>query len=116
MDAKNLICDYFKESQGYDLFTYKESGFVFYRALGPEFHIAHYYISPEERKKGHTSQVGAALEEIARNKGCTYLSCIVTQEKGKEAIQSRLVKIYLDFGFKIMITNDRAIIMAKDIK
>jgi len=97
-----MIADYFKEMQQYELLEEPGVGFIMYRIFGEEFHIGHFYITPENRKNQNTMKFGMMGQQIAKEKGCKFISGIVTLGERDPATVSRLVKNYIQFGCNIV--------------
>ena len=111
-----MVADYFLETSGYNTVEVPEVGFYMWRKFDEECHIGHFYILPEKRKGQIAPTIGADMEKVARENGCTYLSCIVDFENRTNDVASRLIKVYLNFGFVIhSMYNNTQVIFKKEL-
>lgn len=112
-----MIASYFKEMQGYEHLELPKVGFMLYRVFEKEFHIGHIYIEPEFRRSKRVLDFGVLAEKKAKEMGCGYLSCVVTLGLQNNKISSRLVRVYLEYGFEIMeVIGNSQIVFKKDLK
>jgi len=111
----NMIANYFNDLQGYEYHEIPDTGFIMYRVDGPEFHIGHFYVKPEKRKNMNTALFGSIGEQIARERGCTYVSGIITVGDRPPEVTARLCQMYLKFGCHIAELLGNCIIFKKDL-
>ena len=112
----NLVAAYFKEMQDYDYYEIPDKAFALYRVVENELHFGHMYVKPEHRHEGLAQTLGDAVCEIAKDKGCTYASCIVSLPDKSPEKATRLVRIYTEFGYTIVdLVGNSQIIMKKDL-
>lgn len=72
--------------------------FILYRITGDECRIVEIYVPMESRKSGIGSQLTDAVRDIAKDKGCRYLTASTfNAEKGTE----QAIMATLSYGFKI---------------
>lgn len=94
----SLYAEYAKERLGRETF---ETEFAFATYCFPsadECYIVDLYIRPEFRRTGVGTDFGHAIAEIARSRGCKYLSgSVVPSANGS----TESVKALLSFGYKI---------------
>ena len=111
-----MLAEYFKENQEYDYFEIPEKAFALYRIYENELHFGHMFVAPPYRSTGVAQALGNAICAIGKERGCKYASCIVTLNDKTTAKATRLVKIYMEFGYEIVeIIGNSQIIMKKDL-
>lgn len=103
--------DYLKEC-GYKEILETEDGFATYCFFGQECYIEDIYVVPESRKKDVASSMAQTIEEIARQRGCTFLSGSVNT-----AIKdpTRSIKVLLAYGFKFVKASEALLWFRKDL-
>lgn len=112
----SMISDYFKEGCNYDTLLMPEVGFMMYRKFDEELHISHFYILPEKRHKRLSEDFNKEINRVAKELGCSYLSCIVDFNDKPAEVASRLVRIYLEYGFTIhSLMNDSHVIFKRNL-
>lgn len=107
-----MMADYFKETQGYEYAEISDAGFALYRLIGPECHVGHMYIVPEKRSLGMAQRLGDLISDKALDAGCKHLSCVVELDTPGA---SRLVKIYLEYGYQIIGAVGNSLLFKKDL-
>lgn len=112
----SMIAAYFNDLQGYEYHEIPDTGFIMYRVEGPEFHIGHFYVKPEKRKNMNTMLFGTAGEKIARERGCTHVTGVITVGDRDPRVTARLCRMYLEFGCQIAELLGNCIIFKKELK
>lgn len=69
----SLYGDYIAEREGKAIIE-REYGFATYYINGPECYIADVFIAKDHRGKGLSVKLGIEIEDIAREKGCKFIS------------------------------------------
>ncbi len=111
-----MIAAYFKEMQGYDVLEVPEKGFLMYRQYDKEIHFGHMYVKPQFRREGIAQQLATMASEKGKELGCEFATCIVSLPDKTTDKATRLVRIYLEFGFLIVeLVGNSQIIMKKDL-
>ena len=112
----DMVAAYFKEMQDYEYYEIPGKAFSLYRICENELHFGHMYVKPEHRHEGLAQVMGDAVCKIGIEQGCTYASCIVSLPDKTTDKATRLVRIYLEFGYKIVdLVGNSQIIMKKDL-
>ena len=89
-----------------------QDGFCFYSIYGRELYISDLFVRQESRHQGKGQEIARQIEEIAIAKDCEVITCHIDLNKTPEA-QTRLVRIFNEFGLNILSANNNQIIMAK---
>lgn len=110
-----MIANYFNDTANYEYHEIPDLGFIMFRIEGDECHIGHFYVKPEKRKQGNTILFGSFAEKMAKERGCTHLSGIVTIGERDPAVTSRLCQMYLQSGGHIVNVLGNCIIFKKDL-
>lgn len=75
----------------------REHGFATYLFDGPECLIDDMYVTPEHRRQGLCFELADAVSALAKQHGCTVLTCKTSQRiKGWEGRR----EVFLKYGFK----------------
>lgn len=113
-----MIADYFKEMQGYSLLEIPDKGFIMWQKHGDdELHLAHMYVKPEYRRTGLAQELTDKATALGKELGCKYASCVVSLPDKTPEKASRLVRIYIEYGFYIaLIVENSQIVLKKDLQ
>jgi GNAT superfamily N-acetyltransferase len=107
----SLYGDYIKERLNREIFE-TSLGFATYEITGEECYIVDVFIKEEARKTGHGSWIADKIKEIAKERGCKYLTgSVVPSSNGS----TESTKALLAYGFKIHSSKDDFIIFTKEI-
>jgi hypothetical protein len=103
---------YLKETYpGHDCYIDPEGrGWASYQINNDECYIDHCYMVPEFRNKFTMSAICANIEDIAREKGCKFMTGTVQIGTG---IPERSVRMMLTDGYKFHSANNNVITMIK---
>ena len=105
------LAAYIKEREGFDSIVLEE-GFISYKIFGEECYIRDIWADPDYRYKGVGTDLANRVTEIARAKGCKYLSGSVDPSKGDPTASTKALFAY---GFKVFAAAQSAIWFRKDI-
>jgi predicted GNAT superfamily acetyltransferase len=113
--ADSMIAAYIAEE--YERETREnEHGFISFSARPPEFLIGDIYVRPESRGRGHGQVLALACESIAKERGCSYLSCNVYVDPSRPEFATNKVRKFIRFGFNILRLHGSDILMTKELK
>ena len=103
--------EYVKERAGHAVLE-DARGFIVYVIGGEECYIVDAFTAPEYRRSGVASRMMSEIADIARGKGCTFLSCSV-RANAKNATQS--LTAILAYGFRLLSHDEKGIALVKEI-
>lgn len=107
----SMFSDYVKERAGRRTLE-TEKGFMIYEIKPPECFIHDAYVMPEHRLSGEGARMLVAIEEIAKEHGCSKMTCTVSPgAKGS----TNALKAVLASGFKLTASVQNLIAFAKEI-
>ena len=96
--ASSLYPDYVKEREGLETLE-SDYGFAMYKIIGNELYCKEIYILPEHRRAGHAFDMGNALCEIGKMKGCQwFIGTVSPQANGAHESMLGLIK----YGMKLL--------------
>lgn len=106
-----MLKEYKKERENKDTYI-TDKGFAIYQINKDECYIEDIYIRPEYRNQKEASSIGVAVEKIAKEQGCKYVSGTVFIGKGN---QTESTLRLLTFGFRVAGADKNIIYFIKDI-
>lgn len=107
----SLYADYIKE-RGVKGIVEIPEGFATYAISGEECYVEDVYVAPEHRKKGTCFNLADQIANLAKAKGCKYMtSTVVPSARGS----TESVKVILAYGFKLAKAEHNAIWFYKEI-
>ncbi len=107
----SLYADYLAE-KGLKGIIETPTSFATYCITGQECYIEDIYVAPEFRKTKEASRLADAITEIAKAKGCTYLTGSVNS---RATDPTASIKTLLGYGFKFMRSNDAGLYFYKEL-
>ena len=102
---------YIKEREGRDIIE-DEKGFASYLITGEQCYIVDVFIKKEHRRQGIPNKYFKQIEDIAREKGCTYLlgsACI------KAPNINESMKWLLSIGYSLSSISGDMIFLTKEL-
>lgn len=108
----SLYGDYILEREGRETIE-SENGFVTFKIYGIECLIQDMYVKPEFRKSGVANKMANKLTEIARDRGCKFLSASVSPNTTDSTTS---LKAILSYGFKLAKIDSQLIWFTKELK
>lgn len=109
MDKISLYGQYIKERENREIIEILE-GFISYSVLDEECFISDLYVQPEHRRYGVCSQLADQVADIAREKGCKYLTSSVYLNTTDPTLS---VQVILGYGFKLLKSENNIIYFIK---
>lgn len=107
----SLYADYLRERSFTEILE-KDYGFATYELAGDECYIKDLYVIPSKRKEGLASEMANEISQIAKEKGCKYLTgSVCPSAKGSDAS----LQILSAYGMKLHSSRENLIIFKKDI-
>jgi GNAT superfamily N-acetyltransferase len=106
-----MFSTYLKEREGLDTLEF-DHGFISFRINKDECYIKHIYVEQEHRKSGYASQMADAVAEIARAKGCHWLTGSVSANA--EGAHASLL-VLLGYGMKLVKADSNMIYFGRAI-
>lgn len=91
-----------------------EDGFFSYQIIKDEIFVRDFFVKKEKRGTGIGQALGKEMERIGRENNCKVLSGIVHCD-GRPDYQTRKVRIYIEFGFRIFSCHNGQIVMTKEL-
>jgi len=107
----SLYGKYIKEREGFEIIE-DECGFATYVINGDECYLRDIYVLPEHRKTKVASSYSKIIEEIAKDKGCKFLTGTVYL--GANGSTESLMAV-MKAGFKLASTTKEKIILIKEL-
>lgn len=107
---KSLYAEYIKEIAGRETIETADY-FVTFKIEKEYCFIADMYIVPEKRQKNMSFMITDKVAEIAKERGCKYLTCTVSDKQNNG---NNLFAI-LKYGFRINSAENHLIYFIKDI-
>lgn len=107
----SLYADYIKEC-GYKEILETDQGFATYCFFGQECYIEDIYVVPGARNKDVASSFAQTIEEMARAKGCTFISGSVNTAFKDP---TRSIKVLLAYGFRFVKSSEAILWFRKDL-
>lgn len=89
-----------------------EHGFATYRVNLAQCYIRDIYVEPAYRKTGLASELADKITEIAKSRGCSYLTGSVAPEATGS---TESLKVLLAYGFKLYKIDTNLIWFIKEI-
>jgi len=115
LESSNMLTQYIAEE--FDRKVIKsQHGFVSYKIIGKEFLIGDMFVERMKRSEGLGQELGRICEDLARDSGCSYLSCNVYVDETRPEFTTRKVRIFIDYGFKVLRISGSQIIMIKELE
>lgn len=111
----NLIEEYWKEEEGKSVISLPHKGFIAYQHVGNEFFITDMFVVKTSRGHGYGQKLGQMAEELAKELGCSAMTCNVHITGVNAGRATRKVRIFTEFGFRIDTTGMNVITMIKEI-
>ena len=112
MQNNNPYKEYLLERTGLECLEMEDS-FILYKIMGDACRIAEIHVSKNKREQGIGTQLTDAVAEIAKSRGCRFLTASTfNSEKGTE----RAIMATLSYGFKIEFIKENEIGYYKEIK
>ena len=106
---------YLEEYQpGRSLF-HNNDGYATYLIRGEECYLDNIYIVPEKRRTGAGTAITDAVAEIAKEKGCKYLTGTIFTDQNNLDRQTKSMEIFLSYGMKISKAVQDTIWLAKEL-
>lgn len=107
----SLYADYLLERTDIQILE-RIDGFATYSIVGEECYIRDVYVVPKERRHHAASSMGNEIADIARLKGCTFLTgSVCPQAKGA----NESLKFLMAYGMKLHSAANNLIIFKKDL-
>lgn len=107
----SLYADYILEREG-KLMVEDANGFASFAIANEECYIENIYVVPGKRLSGLASKYADQIVEIAKDKGCKYLTGSV---KPSANGSTESMKALLGYGFKLLSASHDAIFFIKEI-
>lgn len=107
----SLYGDYILEREGREIVE-SEHGFASYKIMGSECYIQEIYVVPEMRTTKIASQMADKIAELAKEKGCKYLTGSVCPTMNGATTSLRVL---LSYGFKLAKSEENLIWMIKEL-
>jgi GNAT superfamily N-acetyltransferase len=107
----NLYAPYLKEREALDTLE-TPHGFALYKIQGDECYIQDIYVVPEKRKSHVATQMADAVAEIARGKGCKWLTGSVSPSANNSHAS---LLVLLHYGMKLQKADKDIIYFSKRI-
>ncbi len=108
---ESLYAKYLKERTEIEIIEY-DYGFATFSIFGEECYIRDIYIVPEERRKNAASTLADEIVEIARARGCTYLTGTVCPTTKGATVS---LKVLIGYQMKLHAAKENLIVFKKDI-
>ena len=108
---KSLYARYLLERTNWGVVE-NDKGFIVYSIKNQECFIRDIFVLPEFRKSREATKMADEVTEIAKDHGCTYLSCTVCPEANGADMS---LKVVMAYGFKLHSANNNLIILKKDL-
>lgn len=89
-----------------------ETGFVTFKITGPECYIVDIFIWPHLRRTKAASTLADQVAEVAKSKGCKFLTCTVSLAQKNPTLSTKAV---LGYGFELVQSNADFLIFKKDL-
>jgi hypothetical protein len=108
--------DYFLEEFGKETLV-SDAGFAMYEINGEmsELFVSDFYIKPEFRKTIENKKLFTRLKEIAAEKELKFITGIVSFGVKDNAVSTRVLKMYLALGFKVLQVKDKQIVLIMEV-
>lgn len=106
-----MFFEYQSELWGRDGFE-NETGFVTFKITGSECYIVDIFILPQFRRTKAASTLADKVAEIAKSKGCKFLTGTVSLAQKNPTLST---KALLGYGFELMQSNGDFLIFKKDL-
>lgn len=113
--SDRMLLDYIAEEYDRQALT-TEDGFITYKIVGAELVIGDVFVEKSRRGLGSGQKLGIMCEDLARENGCSYLSCNVYVDSERPKFTTDKVRKFLLFGFHILRVHGNNIIMVKELK
>lgn len=113
-ECKEMFVEYLKERHGQDAVVW-EQGFVIYEFLEPNIvYIRHIYVRPKFRRGNVGTELGDAVVDIARKKGCTVLVGAIEMSATEETKTGAMLG-FLDYGMTPWKSDSENVYFRKEI-
>ncbi len=106
-----LYAKYIKERRGLDVLE-SEHGFLTYKMNGEECFIADMCIEEDRRTAGHGRVLTSALEALAKDAGCKYISANIDLNAGGA---NNCLLAAMTVGFEVRAANLNVLLIVKDL-
>ena len=110
MIQDTLYAEYIKERMDCDVLE-NETGFITYRIIGQECFIADMYVPARLRTAGKGRSLVGELEEIAKLKGCKFISATIYLKDGGA---SNTLTAALLVGFRVIAADQGVLTIIKE--
>lgn len=108
----SLYGRYLKEAFGKEIVEDAE-GFASYAIVGNECYVETVYVIPEARCQGKAPYLVNKIAEIAKEKGCTYLSTTINPGINNP---EKSMRVITNYGFKFHSCDNNRIYFIKELK
>lgn len=108
----NLYANYIKERENADLID-TGKGFAKFKISGDECYIEDIYVLPEHRKTEEASRMADVVSDIARKRGCKFLTGSVCPQANNSTISMRVL---LGYGFSLLKSDEKMIWFYKELR
>lgn len=109
----SLYAEYMSERGGFSVLLADDGeGFIAYKIRGDECFIHDFFVSRASRRKLRGALLLQALEDKAREEGCTYLSGNIWV---KAPNSSGVIAAALRVGFEIIEANNNGVLVQKSL-
>lgn len=97
----------------------KDCGFICYKIRNDECFIQDIFVQRTERLKGYARELTREVEGLAKEKGCKFMTCWVSNfwvGNDYSSAASESLKAILHDGFKILSAQNGRITLFREIK
>jgi len=108
----SLYARYIEEREGKFIYENKK-GYVVYSFNGEECYIEEIYILLPYRKTGVASTMADHVAELAKSKGCTFLTGTIDPGANNSTVS---MKVLISYGFKLHSVKGDLIILTKPLE
>ncbi len=112
MELPSLYARYMEEREGKCVYENKK-GFIVYSFNGDECYIEEVYILLAFRKSGAASTMADHVSELAKAKGCKFLTGTIDPSTNNATVS---MKVLIAYGFKLHSSRDNLIILTKPLE
>lgn len=112
MIKESLYAEYIKERENFEIIE-DERGFATFKTFeNGECYIRDIFVRKEYRKSNIASMYADQITEIAKRRGCTYLTGTVSPKANGSTIS---MAVLLGYGFKLLDSQNDKIVFIKEI-
>lgn len=109
----SLYADYVKLENKNDIIETKY-GFITYQLIDKEMFISDTYADPDAEVK-YRYEIWDSAKKLAKESGCTVMSCLVWIDPTRVDYTTRKVKTFLGHGFKVKSADKNTIVLVREV-